>query len=330
MGGAGRVPQPLPRDGITAVVPVFNSESSLKELVERLEPVLVACAPAHEIVLVDDGSSDGSWRAVRTLAQSNPAVRPIRLARNYGQHSALLVGVRAARYSTIVTLDDDLQDLPEDIPLLTAALTEGVDVVYGMGRYETRNLWRALATRITKRALRRLVRRRPFDDFSGFRAFRTQLREAFATHEGPFVVLDVLLTWGTESFDSVAVTRGRRREGRSTYRLTDLGRHSFNMVVGFNARPLQFFIFIGAGLVSVGSVVLSYTLIHHAFLGGPILGAAFLASAIAMSAGVQLVGIGILGEYAVRILSRLSGTPAYVIAEEPNAVEDCHHDGGAS
>ena len=148
------MPRPTPlAPGISAVIPVHRSEKSLPLLLPRLTAVLDAVASAHEIILVDDGSPDRSWDAIATAAKEDDRVRGIRLMRNFGQHNALLVGIRAARYQIIVTLDDDLQNPPEEIGRLLEQLTDDVDVVYGSPISEKHSLWGSAASRITKFAL---------------------------------------------------------------------------------------------------------------------------------------------------------------------------------
>ena len=168
--------------GISVVVPVFQSQESLAELVGRVLPVLVFLGCDHEVILVDDGSADGSWPAVMDLAQCNPHVLGFRLMRNFGQHNALLLGIRRARYDIVVTMDDDLQNPPEEMPKLIAALNDGCDVVYGTPAAPASGLWRKLAGQLTRVALRQAAGgHRTVQDISSFRAFRTSLREAFAT-----------------------------------------------------------------------------------------------------------------------------------------------------
>ena len=131
-------------------MPVYNSELTLADLVRRLEPVLRVLAREYELILVNDGSRDQSWAVVQKLATENRWVRGINLMRNYGQQNALLCGIRAARCETLVTLDDDLQHAPEDMPKLIAKLEEGFDVVYGTPEKEPHELWRGLASKLTK------------------------------------------------------------------------------------------------------------------------------------------------------------------------------------
>ena len=139
---------------ISVIVPVYNSEGSLPELIERLESTLCAASSRFEVILVNDGSRDRSWDVISQIAQENDWVRGIDLMRNYGQHNALLCGIRMAKNEIIVTVDDDLQNPPEEIPKLLDKLAEGHDVVYGRPLQERHGLWRDLASQVTKLALR--------------------------------------------------------------------------------------------------------------------------------------------------------------------------------
>src|SRR5256885_772204 len=138
---------------VSVVVPVYNSERMLSDLAERLRGTLGETGRMFELVFVNDGSADGSWRVITGLGEAYQWVRGISLMRNYGQHNALLCGIRAARYEIIVTMDDDLQHPPEEIPRLLNKLSEGYDVVYGTPQEERHSLWRGVASRVTKLAL---------------------------------------------------------------------------------------------------------------------------------------------------------------------------------
>ncbi len=135
---------------ISTVVPAYGSELSLPELVRRLQPVLDAVATEYEVILVDDGSRDGTWRVIEDLAREHGWVRGVHLMRNYGQHNAVLCGIRLARYDLTVTIDDDLQHPPEEIPKLIDKLDADKDVVYGTPSHEQHGLWRDVATQVTK------------------------------------------------------------------------------------------------------------------------------------------------------------------------------------
>ena len=182
------------KPSVSVIVPVYNSEALLRPLVERLRPVLDALATEYELILVDDGSRDKSWDVVSDLAREQDWIRGIRMMRNYGQHNALLCGIRAARHAIVVTIDDDLQHPPEEIPRLFAALGESFDVVYGTPQREQHGLLRDLASQITKLALQKAMGAETASKVSALRVFRTELRLAFANYQSQFVSIDVLLT----------------------------------------------------------------------------------------------------------------------------------------
>ena len=167
---------------VSVVVPVYNSETTLRDLVLRLEPVLQAEASKFELILVNDGSSDSSWKVVESLARDHAWIISIDLMRNYGQHNALLCGTRVANYQLIVTMDDDLQHPPEEIPKLLARLDEGFDVVYGAPAKEQHGWSRDLASRLTRFALHKATGIETVRQVSSFRAFRRSLRDAFASY----------------------------------------------------------------------------------------------------------------------------------------------------
>ncbi len=302
--------------GISMVVPVFESQDSLAELVRRALPILTMLGNEHEVILVDDGSTDRSWAVVEYLAASNPHVVGFRLMRNFGQHNALILGIRQARYNVVVTIDDDLQNPPEEIPKLVGALHAGYDVVYGTPEAETRGLWRKLAGRLTRIALQQAIGGdRAVINVSAFRAFRTPLRNAFATYQSPLASVDVLLAWGSARFSSVSVRQDPRRYGESTYSFRRLVTHGLNMLTGFSTRPLHLVSVLGFSFTVFGFVVLAYVLIRYLIQGGSVPGFPFLASSIALFSGVQLFGLGVIGEYLSRMHFRLLDRPTYVVAE---------------
>ena len=304
-----------PSTTLSVVVPVFNSAAALPALLERLTPVLAARGGPFEVLLVDDGSRDASWQVITELAATRPWLRGLNLVRNYGQHNALLCGVRAATGALVVTLDDDLQNPPEEIPALLAKLAEGFDVVYGAPRQERHGLLRDLASRITKLTLQRAMGVESARSVSAFRAFRTSLRDAFARYEGPFVSLDVLLTWGTQRFAAVTVQHDARRTGASQYTLGKLLAHAFNMLTGYSVVPLQLASWLGFATTLFGLAVLAFVLGRYLLHGAVVPGFAFLASIITIFAGAQLTALGIIGEYLARMHHRIMDRPSYTVRE---------------
>jgi undecaprenyl-phosphate 4-deoxy-4-formamido-L-arabinose transferase len=300
---------------ISAVVPVFNGASTLEPLVRRLEAALEGYE--LEILLVNDGSGDSSWERILELSRENPRVRGLDLARNYGQHNAVLAGVRAARNPVVVTLDDDLQNPPEEIPKLLAKLDEGADVVYGQPVQRQHGFWRNFGTRLTRSALRGAVGIELADKVSAFRAFRTSLRDAFADFQGPYVTLDVLLTWGTGRFEAIPVAHDERTEGQSAYTFRKLAGQALTMLTGFSIRPLRIATLVGLTTIVFGIGILVYVVVRYIIEGfASVPGFPFLASAIAIFSGAQLLALGVIGEYLARMHIRLMDRPTYAVREE--------------
>jgi len=325
-------PAPSPARGVSVVVPVYNSAAILPRLVERLEPVLRACADAYELVLVNDGSRDDSWSTVERLARAHPWVRGVDLMRNYGQHNALLCGVRAARHAIVVTMDDDLQHPPEEIPALLAALERGNDVVYGAPLREQHGVLRDLASRVTKLALAQAMGAPIARRVSAFRALRTPLRDAFASYDGYYVSIDVLLTWGTTRFAAVPVEHAPRQDGVSNYTFRKLFTHAMNMMTGFSTFPLQIASLIGFGFTIFGFVVLAWVIGRYLVHGSVVPGFPFLASVIAIFSGAQLFALGIIGEYLARVHFRTMNRPPYTVRSlsEPSSPPASTTDGSTA
>jgi undecaprenyl-phosphate 4-deoxy-4-formamido-L-arabinose transferase len=300
---------------LSIVIPVYNSEGGLPELARRLEAIITAHGAPVEVIMVNDGSRDRSWDAVCRLAQCHPWVRGINLMRNYGQHNALLCGIRAVKHEVTVTMDDDLQNPPEEIPKLLHKLAEGYDVAYGKPSKERHGLWRDVASRITKVALQSAMGAETARNVSAFRAFRTPVREAFASYQGPFVSIDVLLTWATTRFAAVEVRHDSRRNGISNYTFRKLVVHALNMMTGFSTLPLQLASMVGFAFTLFGMGVLFYVVGRYLLQGGSVPGFPFLASIIALFSGAQLFALGIIGEYLARMHFRSMERPTYVVRD---------------
>ena len=309
------------RPGLSVVIPVYNSEPILPNLIQCLAEVCGKLADPFEVILVNDASVDNSWSAIQSLAKQHPWLRGINLLRNFGQHNALLCGIRDAQFDRIVTLDDDLQNPPDQIPKLLAKLDEGYDVVYGTPSERQHGLWRNLASAITRLALRSAMDARTARHVSAYRAFRTTIRRGFTDYRSPSVSIDVLLAWGTHRFASVPVDHAPRKTGQSNYNFRKLLAHAANMMTGFSTLPLQFASIIGFLFTLFGMVVLAYVFFTYLIFGRSVPGFAFLASLIALFSGSQMFALGIIGEYLARMHFRTMERPAYVIAE--STADDC-------
>jgi len=295
------------------IIPVFNAEQNLEKLHKQLVPAVEAIASDFEIILIDDRSIDASWEVITKLQKSDSRVQGIRLSRNYGQHNALLCGIRAAQFETIITMDDDLQNPASEISKLTDMLKDGFDVVYGTPKTKQFNVLRNFATRLTKLVLQGVMGADNAKNVSAFRAFKTQLRDGFVTYNSPYVSIDVLLTWTTSNFTAVEVEHLPREAGKSNYSFRMLAAHAIDLMTGFSTVPLRFASVMGFVFTLFGFLVLAWVIGRVLLFDASVPGFPFLASIIAIFSGAQLFTLGVFGEYLARIHFRTMKKPAYCI-----------------
>lgn len=304
-----------PTTGVSVIVPVYNGEATLPLLVQRLKPVLQGLGRPYEVVLVNDGSRDGSWMVIERICAENQWVHGIDLMRNQGQENALLCGLRAARYDITAMIDDDLQNPPEEIPRLLTKLEEGFDVVYGTPEREQHGLFRDLASIITKLVLQEAMGAQNARNVTTFKVFRTQLREAFSQYTSPHVSIDVLLTWGTQRFGALKVQHDPRAAGKSNFTFRKLVTHAINMVTGFSTMPLQVASLVGFTFALFGFGAMVYVFWDYIVHGNPVPGFPFLAALITIMSGAQLFAIGVIGEYLARIHMRSMDRRPYTVRQ---------------
>ena len=294
------------------IVPIYRGEALIGPLIERLRKFLPTISQKYEVILVNDGSPDNSWIVIDQLAQKHKWIRGVRLMRNYGQHNATLCGMRLARYEVTVTMDQDLQHPPEEIPILLTELEKGFDVVYGSPKKLPQGLIRNLLTASTKRILSNVMGIHSVKNISSFRAFRTTLRSAFENFQSPSMIVDVLLSWGTSRFASVEVNIAGTTS--SNYNYIGLVKMALLVLTSYSTRPLRLASWIGFVMTLFGLSVFVYVVAIY-FSQGSLPGFPFLASIIALFSGAQLFTLGIFGEYLARIFDRSMDRPAYIVQQ---------------
>ncbi len=301
---------------ISVVIPVYRSERSIAPLVEQLAKTLPRLTGDFEVILVEDDGGDGSWDVVEQLARNYEWARGFKLMRNYGQHSALLCGIRAARCDVIVTMDDDLQHPVEKIADLVELVTKDYDVAYGTPLKQRHTVLRNFASLMTKWALQGAMGAETARSISAFRAFKASLRDAFADYRGPLVNIDVLLTWGTSRFVAIPTPHAPRAIGESNYTFAKLVTHTFNMVTGFSTLPLRFASAVGLVMTVFGTAMLAYIIFSQVFaFQFQVPGFTFTASLISIFAGAQMFTLGVIGEYLARMHLRVMDKPAYIVEQ---------------
>lgn len=304
------------KKGLTVIVPTYNSSPTLNELNSRIINACNKNINAFEIIYVNDGSEDDTWEAICSFINLDQRTKSINLSKNFGQHNALLCGIREANYDTIITIDDDLQNAPEEISKLLDELNKGFDVVYGFPKREKNGFLRNLASTFTKISLKTAMGIENAKHVSSFRAFKTNLRDAFVQYKGSFVSIDVLLSWGSNSFSAIPIDRDKRKTGKSNYTFRKLVQHALNMITGFTIIPLQIASVMGVVLSIFGLGILIFVIGRFFLQGSPVPGFPFLASIISIFSGAQLLAIGIIGEYLARQHFRMLDKPQYFIKDK--------------
>jgi undecaprenyl-phosphate 4-deoxy-4-formamido-L-arabinose transferase len=268
----------------------------------------------HQIVFVNDGSRDGSWGALKALADADPKVVAIDLLRNFGQHNALMCGFKMAAGDYIVTLDDDLQNPPEEIPVLFEAITSrGLDVVYGIPKNKRHSPFRNLGSAAVQLAYRKTFK--VATRLSSFRVMRKEIVGHILSYERSFTFIDGVTAWFTSRIGGIEVDHSKRPAGSSGYSLGKLFVLALNMVTNFSLVPLQVASLMGTLFSLAGFSAAVFFLAKKLLFDIPVTGYASLIVAITIFSGVQLLTIGLLGEYIGRIHINVSRRPQYAVRE---------------
>ena len=315
---------PAPLD-VSVVVPVYRSEATLPDLVDRLTAVLKQTGLRYEIVFVDDGSPDDSWQVLTDLQAKSPnAIVAVQLMRNFGQHNAIMCGLRHARGRLIVTMDDDLQNPPEEIPKLLRTVDEGgFDLVYGQYAGKKHERWRNLGSALVN-SFYRLVFHSKIT-VTSFRVIRRELAQSILAYDLNFTFLDGLLAWNTQRIGTVEVEHHPRREGRGGYSLSKLAVLALNLFTNFSLLPLQLVSALGFLLALSGFSVGAYYLGLYALQSIAVPGYASTIVSVLVLGGAQLLALGIMGEYLGRLHLNVNRKPQYT-ARQVLSGEQAHNE----
>lgn len=306
---------------LSVVVPVYKAEGTLVPLYERLVAALEPVVPAFEIILVDDHGGDGSWAVIEGLARRDARVSGIRLSRNFGQHAATLCGIARAHGRWIATLDCDLEHRPEELPRLLAKAREGFDIVYAVFPRRSHVLWRTATSALARWLFRLAIPSLNFE-YTSFRVIDGAIARALAEFNSPFPFVDGYLSWISNRYATVAVPHDERGDGRSTYNFRKLLTHTINIFVTFSDLPLRLATWLGLGTFGLG-VLMAVVVILRRLLGGITLtGYASLMAALLAFGGLQMLVLGIFGEYMGRINFKTSHKPLYLVSVETGARQE--------
>lgn len=304
-----------PRPDFSVVVPVYNSERSLEELYRRLEATFAAMGRTFEVVFVDDGSRDGSMAVLRALHDRHPGrVRALSLYRNQGQQAALMCGFRQCAGDLVVTIDDDLQHLPEDIPVLYARLQEGYDAVFGS--YPRANgFLKNLGSRLVRRLVHRIFDPPEGLEMSAFRLIRRDVVEHVKAYRTSFPYLSGMILSTTPSVANAEVRHEERRYGRSGYTLPKLIKLSFNLLVNYSALPLKAIGWLGMGVSLAAFVTGTVFMIRQLLIDRAPEGWTSLVVLMSFFSGVLFAMMFVMAEYLSRLLTEVANRPPHAVRE---------------
>lgn len=300
---------------ISVTVPIYNEVDTLPELHRRLSAALEPLG-AFEIVFVDDRSSDGSWEALVKLSEADARVRLVRLSRNFGHQVAISAGLDAARGDAIVLMDGDLQDPPELIPQLVAKWQEGYDVVYAV---RTEREGESAFKRTTAKLFYRLIRRMSSIDIpeqaGDFRLFSRRAADAIRSMPERARFLRGMASWVGFRQTGVPYRREARFAGETKYPLRKMIGFAADAISSFSTTPLRMVSTLGFAVVGFCAAYLVYTLYRHFFTDETVQGWTSVVVIVLLLGGVQLVSLGIVGQYVARIFEEAKGRPLYLVDE---------------
>ena len=305
---------------LSVVAPAYEEADVLPAFIARLVAVLEGAGEEWEVVLVDDGSSDGTWEAIEAAARSEPRIHGIRLSRNFGHQLALTAGLSVATGDAVITMDSDLQHPPEAIPALLAAARDGSDVVYAVrSADDAAGLWKRVSARGFYRVLNRLSSLELPEGAADYRFMSRRVVDVLIEMPERHRFLRGLVRWAGYRQTFVEYRRSAREGGESKYGLRKMVLFAWDGVVSFSSFPLRIASVIGVCVSVLGWLYLVYVLAIKIFTDRAIPGWTSVTAAVLLLGGAQLVFLGILGQYVGRMYDDVKQRPLFLIAEDTSA-----------
>jgi undecaprenyl-phosphate 4-deoxy-4-formamido-L-arabinose transferase len=313
----------LRHESVSVVVPVYNEAANLPLLWARLRPILRDSTREWEIVFVDDGSTDDSLEILREYSQEDPRVRVVELARNFGQHSALLAGFRNSCGDVVVTLDADLQNPPEEIPRLLEAIAQGNDVVGGWREARQDRTYRRIASQMHNRITSAIVGVPMHDYGCMLRAYRRHIVDTVVACDEKAAFVPALANSFAKRVAEIPVAHAERHDGQSKYNLFRLAHLSLNLITGFSNFPIQAMSLAAIGIFLLDALFVVILLAHRLVYGPQQEGALWVLFAFTFALlGLVMLALGLIGEYIGRIYLEVRRRPTYIVRAIHR--ENCH------
>ncbi|MCK5598905.1 glycosyltransferase family 2 protein [bacterium] len=302
----------------SVVIPVYNSEGTLRELTDKITSAMEDISGSYEIIYVDDSSRDDSWNTLNSLYDKSGKINIIRLSKNFGQDNAVFAGLRSCRGGKVIIMDDDLQQSPEDIPVLLTHMKENdLDVVFGRFSRKRQSLFKNFGSAVNNRMATLLLKKRKGLYLSSFKIITRSVLREMLKYEGPFPCIDCLVMRTTDNYGQIDVTHRKRKKGRSNYTMRRLLSVWSNSITNFSIIPLRTITWMGIFVSIIAFVFLIYSLVERIYfntLATP--DWMSIASVLLFLGGIQLLSLGVIGEYIGRLFLNTNRSPQFVIREK--------------
>jgi len=300
---------------LSIIVPVYESADCLPELARRVHKDIGNSVATYELILVNDGSTDDSWKVIDNLVDKYDFITGINLRRNVGQDNAIMAGLNQVKGEIAIIMDDDLQHDPADIPRLYETAMQGYDVVYARFQSKKQKPWKNLGSLTAEWLARRVLHKPKHIYMSPFKAIHRDVVNEIIRYEGPFSYIDGIIFTITSNLAQIPATHHPRHSGRSNYSLVRSIRVWLKLATGFSVIPLRIASILG-GTVALIAFLMGFFFIYQAlFLERSVEGWASLIVTIYFIGGIQLLGIGALGEYIGRMFITMNRYPQYSVGE---------------
>ncbi|MCT1539293.1 MULTISPECIES: glycosyltransferase family 2 protein [Lysinibacillus] len=300
---------------ISIVIPVYRSSLHLEKLYAKLVESLEQINKPFEVIFVEDCGGDRSWETLRKISMQDSRVTAIKLSKNFGQHAATICGIAQAKGEWIVTIDDDLEQSPEDIVSLYNEALKGYDLVYGVFEERSHSIWRNFTSHCARKLFTMAISSLNYE-YTSFRIIKSSIAKELQQFDSPYPFIDGYLSWITNNYSTVKVAHSERGSGVSNYTFSKLLKHTINISISFSEIPLKLSSWMGLFTSVFGLVWVVIILIQKIIGAVTVSGYASTMAAILFIGGIQLMVLGVIGEYIYRINFKTSKKPLYLVGQK--------------
>ncbi|WP_107839183.1 glycosyltransferase family 2 protein [Metasolibacillus meyeri] len=302
---------------ISVIVPVYKSSVHLKKLYIELINSLEFLKEQFEIIFVEDCGGDNSWEVLQEITSQDSRVAAVKLSKNFGQHAATICGIAQAKGQWIVTIDDDLEQNPEDIVRLYEEALKGYDLVYGVFEERSHSMWRNFTSHCARKLFTMAIPSLNYE-YTSFRIIKSSIAKELQQFDSPYPFIDGYLSWITNNYSTLKVAHSERESGVSNYTFSKLLKHTINISISFSEIPLKLSSWLGLFTSMFGLVWVVIILIQRIIGAVTVSGYASTMAAILFIGGIQLMVLGVIGEYIYRINFKTSKKPLYLVGQKIN------------